>query len=148
MSTGTPLNDLFKSLPQASELDGKNVMVYDAQGNPESADLIALKCRILFGASTVVSKRRTNAVDKTPASLKSEVTKTSQWYSEFPPSIPAGIHVTITFALSSGASATVYAYTLDAISTTADNRQYRSILPLMLEITGYAPYWNPHAAIP
>lgn len=148
MSEATTLNDFLKSLPSAENLGSKNVIVSDAQGNPLSADMIALKCRMLFGADTVISKVRNNNSGKTVASVKNEVNKASQWYSEFSTAIQPGVHVTLSFPLESGKIATIYGITLDAISTAGNGSQYRSILPLMLEIPGYAPYWNPNAAIP
>lgn len=147
MSEPLTSNDFFKSLPSASELDSKKVLMTDAQGGIFDADMMRIKCHLLFGIDTVISRKRNTTPGRTLSGLKNEFDKETQWYSEFNTSTPVGICVTISFLLETGGFATMYALTLDAISTNSAGGKYRTLRPLMLEVPGYAPYWNPHAVI-
>lgn len=143
MSTGSTLNDFLKTLPADTSGSGKNLLVYDDNGNPlgKTIEKTVLNeiCLKLFALPLGYNFRQ-NRTDISPSAMKSWVNKNKDSYS----ACTAARCPADTICVADYGMFVIFLLALDEETTTG----VRYVKPLMGVYKGYAPYWNPNAAIP
>lgn len=140
MSIVKTISEIMSAVPAASSLDGKSVVLTDAQGGLTKVDaelaFFKFKCKCLFGTNRVHLKRGLYVAQYSNEQWKNYTNIATGWNVSKAGSSEGDIVVVISKS-KEGNAVTLYARCTS--NGTDSNRMCQGLL---LEVEGYQPYWS------